>query len=79
MTRERISNFPTWALNYIFNDEPGDLTKEEIDGINLWMDAYGVQGLSVVTDEEGDINEYFSRCPVIGECSCDCVDVDIIY
>lgn len=52
---------PTWALNYIFNGEPGDLTDEEIKAINDYTDK-----VNIMDTAEEEPQEYFTRYPEFG-------------
>lgn len=74
-TTEKI---PSWSLNYLINGDATRLTKEEKDAIDKWYAEWQVQTVAPVTDEEGNTQPYFSRCPLFG-LTTEVEDCDILY
>ena len=57
----KIDAIPEWAVNYMTYGEPGDLTNEEMDLVDSFMDELGLVRI-VGLEEEG----YFCSHPAFG-------------
>jgi len=62
--------FPTWALNYLFNDDSTDLTPDEVAMVDSWKEHKGFFSCSD--------HPFFSWNPVFGLAST-CVEVTYCY
>lgn len=65
---------PSWALCYIFNGDAGNLTDEEQDMIDNFLDRY--PGATYDIKEENLDSPYFTMSPAFG-LACDVYDMDI--
>ena len=74
-TTEKI---PTWGLCYLINGDRTDLTDEEVRMIDQWKNDWQVQVVSPITDEEGNVQPYFSYHPLFG-LPAEVEDCDILY
>lgn len=61
-------SIPTWAMCYIEYGDVGDMTDEEVDMVNDFMESYGFP----IIIEYGE-EEFFTSCPAFG-LPCDCVE-----
>lgn len=74
-TTEKI---PAWSLPYLVNGDAGNLTDEEFDMVTNWEMEWQVQVVSPITDEEGNVQPYFSHYPLFG-LPTEVEDCDILY
>lgn len=73
-----IEKIPTWSLSYLINNDATGLTDEEIRMIDNWLNDWKVQIVSPITDEEGNVQPYFSHYPLFG-LAAEVEDCDIIF
>ena len=73
-----IEKIPTWSLCYLINGDATSLENNEIKMLDEWMAKWGVQIVSPITDENGDMQPYFTHYPLFG-LPCEVVDCDIRY
>lgn len=79
MTMEKTTEkIPTWSLGYLVNGDPTGLTDEDIQIADRWYKELGVQIVSPCTDDECDMQPYFSHYPAFG-LPTEVVDCDILY
>ena len=67
---------PVWAMCYLVNDDPGELSEEDINTIDKWYSENTFTGYTMFTfeiDQEG----YFSDSPAFG-LPCDVIDCKAI-
>ena len=73
-----IEPIPTWALCYLINSDPSELTDENIETVDKWCKENGISVLSTASDQEGENSEpYFSHYPAFG-LPTDVVDCHVI-
>lgn len=73
-----VEKIPTWSIGYIINGDSTGLTEDEIRMIYNWLNGWQVEIVSPITDEQGNTQPYFSRCPLFG-LPAEVEDCDIIY
>lgn len=68
---------PTWSLGYLVNGDSEGLTDNEIKMADSFMERNKVEIISPDFNEEGNLDEYFSRYPEFGlpTTVCDCTIV----
>lgn len=72
--KRTVEKIPTYCLNYLINAEIEGLIRQEVEDIDLWWKAWGVEIVSPINDSE----PYFSRYPLFG-LPTDVVDCVILY
>lgn len=63
-------DFPTWALNYLFNDDSTGLTPDEVAMVEDWKEHK-----EFFTSIE---NAFFSKYPAFG-LPCECIELKYCY
>ena len=61
-----IEKVPTWSLPYIINGDNSMLTDEDIALIDQWCKRIKLDGISIITDAEGNADSYFTGYPSFG-------------
>lgn len=75
---ETVENFPSWAINYLFNGDASDLTDEEVKEINKYLEDLK-NCLDASYLHEADCKENgFSNYPAFG-LPCDVEVVTFLY
>ena len=69
---------PEWAINYIYNSETEGITDEEIEMVDNFIKNNNVIGTSIIADEEGNIESYFSSYNAIGGLACNVYDCNCL-
>lgn len=73
-----IEKIPTWSLCYLINGDATELTTEEIQMIDRWINEWKVQIVSPITDKDSNVQPYFSHYPLFG-LPAEVEDSDIFY
>jgi hypothetical protein len=63
---------PTWALNYLINNDKSGLNSEDLNLIHDWKSSWDCDILISTSDET-----YFSKSPEFG-LACDVMDCDVL-
>ena len=72
-----IEKIPDWALCYIINGDASGLEDEDIEMVDKFCEQFPGAIYSPITNEDGDIEPYFTSYPAFG-LACDVVDTEIV-
>lgn len=67
-----VEGIPNWAAYYIEYGEPGDMTDEDIEMVDAYLDKLAEKGMRLIEPIEGTENEFNSH-PAFGD-ACDTTD-----
>lgn len=76
MKKISTEKIPTWALCYLFNDDPTGLTEEDIKDADNFCNSFHAKGALVFDIPNEDASPYFTSVPAFG-LPTDVMDIDV--
>lgn len=76
MKKISTEKIPTWALDYLINDDAAGLTEKQVKEVDAFCDSFQ-NGNSLIFDlPDIDVSEYYTTTPAFGK-PADVLDVDV--